>query len=526
MVRAASTRVPTHAPHHASNPGAIIPARPRPAGFAAAWRVAVRAALTGWGVTLACHPGLGEPVLPPPTHDGFYVTTRGSPSGSGAGDDPWDLATALAGGAGRVSPGDTVWIRAGTYRGFFETALDGSAAAPIIFRQYPGERARIDGGLRAEGSYLTFWGIEIFQSDPLAWNEYLLRAYTASGRFVNLVLHDGGYSGVSFDAQRGAGVELYGSVIYNNGTHENVDHGIYAHNATTGIKYITDNVLFNNYARGIQVYADGDPVLHDIRVTGNIAFNNGSISAGSTPVNLLISAQVPTAGMVASDNVLYASPGVAGINLRLGDYDSTYNGDVVVRDNYAAGGVAGLQLRHRWSLATVRDNVVVGSSEVVQTGGTDLALAYDWGNNRYYRDPGAAAWEHEQQEYDFASWRAQTALGTSDVALAAAPAEPAVFVRPNRYEAGRAFVAVVNWGDAATVPLDLSGVLTIGARFEIRNVQDLFGAPVVAGTFDGNPVAVPMSGVNAPLPGGRLAPRRAPRTAPEFDVFLVTPASE
>ena len=46
--------------------------------------------------------------------------------------------------------------------------------------------------------------------------------------------------------------------------------------------------------------------------------------------------------MVASDNVLYASPGVAGINLRLGDYDSTYNGDVVVRDNYAAGGVAGL----------------------------------------------------------------------------------------------------------------------------------------------------------------------------------------
>jgi len=507
--RGASTRIPL-----------------RLAGLAGARRLAARAGRAACVVALACHPGLGEPVLPPPTHAGYYVTTRGSPGASGAGDDPWDLGTALAGAGGRVAPGDTVWIRAGTYRGFFETDLDGTPTAPIIFRQYPGERARIDGGLRAEGSYLTFWGLEIFQSDPLAWNEYLLRAYTAGGRFVNLVLHDGGYSGVSFDAQRGAGVELYGSVIYNNGRHENVDHGIYAHNATAGTKYITENVLFNNYARGIQVYADGDPVLRDIHVTGNVAFNNGSISAGSTPVNLLISAQVPTAGMVARGNVLYASPGVAGINLRLGDYDSTYNGDVVVRDNYAAGGVAGLQLRHRWLLATVRDNVVVGSAEVVQTGGADLTLAYDWGDNRYYRDPAAAAWEHEQQEYDFAGWRAQTALGASDVALAAAPAEPAVFVRPNRYEPGRAFVAVVNWGGAATVAVDLSGVLTIGDRFEVRNVQALFGAPVVAGTFDGGPVAVPMGGVSPPLPGGRAAPRRAPRTAPEFDVFLVTPAPE
>ena len=105
-------------------------------------------------------------ILPPGTHYGYYVTVNGAPGGTGADSAPWDLATALAGADGVIAPGDTVWIRQGTYRGRFETALAGAANAPIIFRGYPGERATIDGSLDARGSYLTFWGIEIMQSNP------------------------------------------------------------------------------------------------------------------------------------------------------------------------------------------------------------------------------------------------------------------------------------------------------------------------------------------------------------------------
>src|SRR5213078_3276221 len=59
---------------------------------------------------------------------------------------PWNLATALSGGNGKVQPGDTVWLRGGTYAGQFRSTLTGTAAAPIVVRQYPGERAIIDGG--------------------------------------------------------------------------------------------------------------------------------------------------------------------------------------------------------------------------------------------------------------------------------------------------------------------------------------------------------------------------------------------
>ena len=195
---------------------------------------------------------------PPGTHVGYYVVfpPYGTSAGTGTTDDPWDLATALAGGHGRMQPGDTVWIRggaAGTW-GASRRRSTGTAGAPIVFRQYPGERATIDGSLAAGGSYLVFWGFEIMQSHPTAIVDRVLEANTVNGKFINLVLHDAGFSGVSMAADKGAGVELYGSIVYNNGFRDNIDHGIYAHNATTGTKYITDNVFFNNFARGIQVY--------------------------------------------------------------------------------------------------------------------------------------------------------------------------------------------------------------------------------------------------------------------------------
>src|SRR5438270_2575576 len=109
---------------------------------------------------------------PPPTtsHAGYYAAPGGSGAASGSVGHPWDLATALAGGNGKVQPGDTVWVRGGTYAGQFRSTLTGTAAAPIVVRQYPGERAIIDGGgstsdtFVADGSYSVFWGFEMTNS--------------------------------------------------------------------------------------------------------------------------------------------------------------------------------------------------------------------------------------------------------------------------------------------------------------------------------------------------------------------------
>ena len=446
-----------------------------------------------------------------------YAAPRGTTLGAGTIDAPWDLRTALS----CADVGDTVWLRGGVYSGSFATALVGTAEAPIVFRQYAGERATIDGTLRADGAYLVFWGFEIMQSAPIT---YGLQANTNFGRFINLVIHDAGNQGISFWTP-GENAELYGCIVYNNGTHENLDHGVYVHNVI-GTKLLAGNVFFDNFARGIQVYAShNNELVRNVRIEGNISFNNGSISTRvGARQNLVVNAQVPISGMVAVDNLLYYSPGEDGVQMRLGNVDPSNNGDIVVDSNYAVGGASGLEMRLQWNRAAVRHNVFVGdaTTTMVSTGGNDAS--YQWAGNVYYRDSAAAAWRHDDADRDFASWRSTTGLGRTDQAVATAPRATKVVVRPNKYESGRAFIVVYNFALQGTVDVDLSSVLRQGSRFEIRNVQDVFGAPTVSGTYAGGSVAVPMNGVEPPVPQGRPT-RQAPKTGPAFDVFLVTSVS-
>ncbi len=53
-----------------------------------------------------------------------------------------------------------------------------------------------------------------------------------------------------------------------------------------------------------------------------------------------------------------------------------------------------------------------------------------------------------------------------------------MFVRPNRYERGRAHVVVYYWEHKDAVEVDLSKVLTRGQKYRVVASQDLFGAPV------------------------------------------------
>src|SRR5205823_14806123 len=131
-----------------------------------------------------------------------------------------------------------------------------------------------------------------------------------------------------------------------------------------------------------------------------------------------------------------------------------------------------------------------------------------WGGNQYWRYPQAAAWTCNGTDYTLGGWRASPGLGATDQTMAGEPPEPRVFVRPKQYEPGRANVIIYNWTRQGSVPVDLSGVLEVGDRFEVHNVQDLWGTPVISGTYGGGAVSLPMNGVTPPQPigGSPVAP--------------------
>ena len=68
-------------------------------------------------------------------------------------------------------------MRGGTYTGYFVSRLTGTAAAPIIVRNYAGERVTIDNPTDCStyvinGSYSWHWGLEVMSSGNIRKTPY------------------------------------------------------------------------------------------------------------------------------------------------------------------------------------------------------------------------------------------------------------------------------------------------------------------------------------------------------------------
>jgi len=468
---------------------------------------------------------------------GWFAAPAGSSTGDGS-SRPWDLQTALHGGNGSVRPGDTVWLRGGTYTSAspVTSTLAGTSSAPIVVRQYPGERAVLDARgatsstsrgdfLTVAGNYSTFWGFEVMDSDPNRSDTRpnLIVVNASHVKLINLTVHDGGIGFYTFSEP--VDIEIYGCLAYNNGWQESAfgnGHGIYA-KSTSGPVSLRDNIVFNQFGYGIHIFTIAGPDgLTNIHAEGNVSFNNGALDAdpvNSPNANILFGGSKPVRNGTLVDNMTYFSPNVGVHNLLIG-FGTTLNQDLTVRNNYAVGGMLLLDVGW-WESLTMTDNSLFGStSDMIWLRDSTLS-GFQLANNRYYRDPTAPAWGYINTDYGFAGWQQVSGVGATDRAVTSEPAEPKVFLRPNRYEPGRANLIIYDWTRQATVPVDLSGIVRAGDRYDVRNVQDFFGAPVLSGTYAGGTVDVPMAGVTpvAPIGGSPTSP---PQTGPDFGVFVVT----
>jgi uncharacterized protein YjdB len=465
------------------------------------------------------------------THTGYYVTTTGSSGNDGSAARPWDLRTAMSGAGGRIRPGDTVWVRGGTYVGTFTGSLVGTSAAPIVMRAYPGERAILDGngsaleGFTVDGSWAIYWGLEIMNSSTARSSDVLGLRPTgvyvrnaANVKLVNLIVHDTGHG--TYTEYGAQNIEIYGWIIFNGGhqgSSRSDGHGIYIKNNTPGVKVARDNIIFNQFGFGIHGYSESSGTLKNLTFEGNVLFNNGELSTDDNP-NLQVGGNLVADNDVVADNMLYFSPGHGFWNIRMG-YNSLLNGTTVVRNNYIAGGGEMAEVGYWQNLSWI-GNTFVGDGTMIRMNDPS-ATGETWSGNMHYRDPAARAWLFKGTSSTFAGWQQATGVAATDQAFAGKPTAPRVFVRPNLYEPGRATVVIYNWSRQASVSVDLSAVVPAGWLYEIRNVQQIFGAPVASGTYGGGALSFPMAGVTAQAPIGG-SPNAPLVTGPDFNVFVVT----
>ncbi|HYT33225.1 MAG TPA: right-handed parallel beta-helix repeat-containing protein [Thermoanaerobaculia bacterium] len=425
----------------------------------------------------------------------FFVSPSGSADGDGNFGNPWSLAFALSQPAA-VKPGDTIWLRAGTYEGTFTSELVGTADAPVVVRQYPGERATLDGGqakvaavLTVGGAYSWYWGFELMSSSLDRTSAQISnnpsdvdRPYeginvdqssTHPGlKFINLIIHDLG-QGFGYWVQA-TDSEISGCLIYYNGwiaPDGGHGHGIYVQNST-GTKLITDNIIFSNFNHGVHAFGTGGASLDNIDIEGNTIFDNGR--PDNYQRNVLVGGGSVAQSPRIVNNVLYY-PGTSGQNLNVG------------YDPYGAGAAN----------PVITGNYVVNGDNQFSPLNTNVTMT---GNTFYSTIPVSIQTLFPLNEY-----------------LPERPTAAQVFVRPNRYEPGRAHVTVFNWSNAASVSVDLSSIVPVGAVYEIRNAKDYFRGPFATGTSRGSAVELPTTSLPVPSPMGL----DVPPPDSDFQVFVV-----
>jgi hypothetical protein len=476
----------------------------------------------------------------------FYVSPAGRSDGDGTAQRPWDLATAFAHPAS-VEPGDTIWLRGGTYRGAFLSRIVGAPSAPIVVRQYPGERASIDGDLRIRGGHTWYWGFERLVSDPARITSQpgsaptdiparTIGVYGPDIKLINLIIHDGSagiFAGI--DALR---LEIYGSLIYNvgwEGPDRGHGHGLYLQNRDD-IKRVVDNVVYNTFAYGLQLGGTDQTYLWNFHVEGNAVFGSGSADAVHGP----------------QFNIRYIG---AGGNLGRSTFlrNSLYhNGRRQVAEfganlyppgedlQFVENTVQGEVRFQEWYRFTIRGNKIALGDQPGPGGisilmgfqyleGVSLAAHGHRVDQNSYANVTDAAYEPLYKKhngdavgtaYNLSEWRAATGYDLQSTHHEG-PVFPVadVIVRPNRYERGRAFIYCWNWLDASALSVDVSTVLSRGDRYQLHHVYDVFGPPIATGTYSGAALIVPQTGYIAPIPTGY--PTRPPSASPRFNVFLL-----
>lgn len=373
----------------------------------------------------------------------WFVAPNGTPTGRGTMESPWDVESALA-GKQKVAPGDTLWLRGGTYKKPFEllgqgfkVQLAGQGGAPIHVRAYQGERVTIDGGLTVQppANYVWIWDLEIIVSEPRPekaippdptyksvnrpWGGLNVSAGKGC-KYINLVIHDN-CQGVSFWSGA-TDSELHGCIIYDNGwagTDRGHGHAVYTQNKD-GVKTISDCIMTGGYGYTMHAYGSSRADVDNYLAEGNVCYNAGTF---------LIGGGKPSHNIRVLNNVLY------GVNLQLG-YNAPFNEDCEVRNNVIVNG--GLSI-NKFNKVVNEGNLIIAKN-------------------------------------------------------APRPSGSRIILRPNKYDPNRANLAIFNWDGKSSVDVDAGTFLKRGDRFRLMNPRDFFGKPVMEGVYDGKKIAVPMLG--------------------------------
>ncbi|HPO58261.1 MAG TPA: hypothetical protein PLV53_05390, partial [Anaerolineaceae bacterium] len=354
-----------------------------------------------------------------------------------------------------------------------------------------------------------------------------LNIFGPGTKVINMVIDNTGHPGIGFWEEIGDGGEVYGTIIWGVGLYDattkegnsNWTRGsaIYAQNRT-GTRIISDNITFRNWTTGMKAYSEG-AYVNGFKFYNNVLFANNDR-------NIFASGRdFPLNGLEMIGNMTYRPAGDSERSLTVG-YASVDQHDAVIKNNYVVNGSSNLGALYvkRASNLTVTGNTLVSSNNLVTYYTPSSKGSITWDNNKYYAGSGSLFKVNDSAK-TFDTWKSATGFDKNSTYSSSRPTSNVIFVKPNKYEAGRGNIVVYNWEKRSSVSVDLSSILKPGDRYKIVDAQNFFGAPVASGTYDGGSVSLPMNLTAVAPIYGEIKHFSNVHTPNEFNVFVVLPAN-
>lgn len=386
---------------------------------------------------------------------------KGDDTNPGSLESPW---ASLQHAADVVLPGDTVFLRAGSFSGAHFTT-SGTAALPIAVRAFPGETVEIDSdnpntpdGINLEGaSHFLVEGLHINGRTRAGIRAVLCENVTLRGNRLDSNGRWGIFTGFCDDLL----------IEANHTSNSGEEHGIYVSNSGDR-PTIRDNRIWNNRANGIHMNGDasqgGDGVISGAVVENNIIFGNGA--GGGSGINM-----DGVQDSIIRNNLLYENH-ASGISLyRIdGGAPSTgnlvYNNTVVVADDgrwalNIKNGSAGNRIRNNvfYNYHSFRGSIAVTADSLAGFSSDHNAVM-----DRFTLDDGNSV-------LSLAEW--QVATGQDQASLLSTPA--ALFTDPTRdFHLREGSPALDNGETLTEILTDLEGTpRPLGPAFDIGAYEGL-----------------------------------------------------
>ena len=396
------------------------------------------------GIFLCCNLGFAQQEFHVfPKQD---TSTPGTPSGDGSLRHPWDLQTALNQKTEVVNGGDIIWLHEGTYNGRYICTLSSNIQGKnISVKPFQDDKVVLNGNvdskrayvLEVRGKQVTFKDLEItflgeFSRDQKNPNfqkvEGVSHSSGAGCKFINLIIHDNPGSGFG-SWNRTADSEINGCIIYNNGYYSNKRGsgvGMYIQNSSEKFRLIKNNIIFNNYYKGIEVWSDNrnakKAYVKNIILDNNVIFNSALVT-GIPRDNLIIATNDNNGVNVAhniqvTDNIFYHNTDYLKNGLKSGFPSLTlgFNSkapieNVTLRNNIILGQNDGIRIQYAKSLIFQNNIVYAGFVRFNKSFYTNFnSKGWDFSGNRYYTRKNKTIRIQSSEDFNLEEWQKKYGL--------------------------------------------------------------------------------------------------------------------